>query len=198
MKPVAVIPVKPRNQAKSRLADALTPDARAALSDRLFARVLGAALAAGLETVVISRDETIRAAAVAAGARALDETSADGLNPALGTARDDIARGGGAALLVLPADLPDVTIEDVRALVAAVPDTPAVVIAPDESGTGTNALLLAPPRVVPFRFGADSFALHCAAARAANIEPVVLRRPGLAFDVDTPDQLARLESPASG
>jgi 2-phospho-L-lactate guanylyltransferase (CobY/MobA/RfbA family) len=42
-----------------------------------------------------------------------------------------------------------------------------------------------------FRFGSGSFVAHQGAARAAGIEPVVVDRPGLAFDLDTPADLAR-------
>ena len=45
--------------------------------------------------------------------------------------------------------------------------------------------------VIGFRFGAGSFAAHHAEARAAGVEPAILDRPGLAFDLDTPQDLAR-------
>jgi 2-phospho-L-lactate guanylyltransferase len=65
--------------------------------------------------------------------------------------------------------------------------TPILVIAPCRHRTGTNALLLRPPGLIPFAFGPDSFAAHCAAARAAGVEPVVHRANSLAFDLDTPE-----------
>lgn len=192
LKPVAVIPVKPRHAAKSRLSQALDERARAALSDRLLGRVLEAVRRAGIDAIVVSRDAVVRNAAATAAAYAVDEPMAGGLNAALDAGRAAAIELGATALLVLPGDLPDVTPEDVRALMAALPAAPSVVIAPDEAGSGTNALLLSPPDAIPFCFGAGSFALHHAAAHAAGIEPVVVRRPGLAFDVDTPDHLNRL------
>ena len=59
-------------------------------------------------------------------------------------------------------------------------------IAPDRLGTGTNGLALAPPGVIGFRFGTGSFAAHRAEAQAAGVEPAIVARPGLAFDLDTP------------
>jgi 2-phospho-L-lactate guanylyltransferase (CobY/MobA/RfbA family) len=44
-----------------------------------------------------------------------------------------------------------------------------------------------PPGLIPFAFGPDSFAAHCAAARAAGVEPAVYRADTLAFDLDTPE-----------
>ncbi len=69
----------------------------------------------------------------------------------------------------------------------------AVVIAPDAGETGTNALLLRPPFLLPFSFGPVSFARHCALARAAGVEPLVYRSPSLAHDIDLPDDLRHLD-----
>jgi 2-phospho-L-lactate guanylyltransferase len=66
---------------------------------------------------------------------------------------------------------------------------PTVVVAPCRHGTGTNALLIHPPGLIPFAFGPDSFAAHCAAVRAAGVEPVVYRSPTVALDLDTPEDL---------
>jgi 2-phospho-L-lactate guanylyltransferase len=48
-------------------------------------------------------------------------------------------------------------------------------------------LLVRPPGLIPFAFGPDSFAAHCAAARAAGVQPVVHRSPTIALDLDTPE-----------
>jgi 2-phospho-L-lactate guanylyltransferase len=70
-----------------------------------------------------------------------------------------------------------------------VPNPAGVAIAPDRRGTGTNGLALHPPNAIPFRFGADSFAAHQEAAHAADLSVAVVQRRGLAFDLDTPDDL---------
>jgi 2-phospho-L-lactate guanylyltransferase len=66
---------------------------------------------------------------------------------------------------------------------------PTVVVAPCRHGTGTNALLILPPGLIPFAFGPDSFAAHCAAARAAGVEPVIYRSATITLDLDTPEDL---------
>ncbi|MGZ6256663.1 MAG: 2-phospho-L-lactate guanylyltransferase, partial [Candidatus Limnocylindria bacterium] len=59
------------------------------------------------------------------------------------------------------------------------------------AGTGTNALALRPPDAIGFRFGGESHAAHTEAAEAAGVPLVEVHRPGLAFDLDTPADLAR-------
>ena len=52
---------------------------------------------------------------------------------------------GITGLLRLPCDLPLVRGEDIDALLAGAPDQPAAIMVPSRDGTGTNALLRAPP-----------------------------------------------------
>ena len=92
-------------------------------------------------------------------------------------------------LAVLHGDLPTLSSDDIRALLAAVPRPAGVAIAPDRAGTGTNGLAMRPASAIPFRFGVGSFAAHAAATAEAGVSVAVVRRPGLAFDLDTPDDL---------
>jgi 2-phospho-L-lactate/phosphoenolpyruvate guanylyltransferase len=69
-----------------------------------------------------------------------------------------------------------------------------VAIVPDRHGTGTNALMIAPPDAIGPSFGPGSFARHVAAAQDAGIEPAVARVWPLMFDVDTPEDLADLSA----
>jgi 2-phospho-L-lactate guanylyltransferase len=76
-------------------------------------------------------------------------------------------------------------------LFAAAPAEGAV-LAPSASGRGTNAALRRPAALFPLRFGNDSFLPHLAAARATGKPAEVLRLPGVALDVDEPEDLANL------
>ena len=60
-----------------------------------------------------------------------------------------------------------------------------IAIAADRHGTGTNAVALAPGRHIRFCFGAES-----RAGFSAQTGVRVLNRPGLALDVDCPEDLA--------
>jgi 2-phospho-L-lactate guanylyltransferase len=68
------------------------------------------------------------------------------------------------------------------------------VIVPDRHGTGTNALLLAPPGALAPSFGEGSFARHVALARAAGAALEVAEIRSLGLDVDTPGDLAALRA----
>jgi 2-phospho-L-lactate guanylyltransferase len=104
-----------------------------------------------------------------------------------------LAQAGARELLVLPADVPFVTPDDIRALIDA-GRCSATAIAPDTADSGTNALLMSPPTLLQPRFGLRSFAAHLAAADVAGASMHVVRRPGLAHDIDEPADLDALIS----
>ncbi|MGH2462180.1 MAG: 2-phospho-L-lactate guanylyltransferase [Candidatus Limnocylindria bacterium] len=185
-----IVPHRGLERAKTRLAGVLDSSRRAALAEQLLHHVLDAAVATGHEVVVISPDADLGAVAAASGAQ-LAVQHGMGLNAGLAEARDAALRDGVEVLAVLHGDLPDLAPADVLALIDAVGDiAPAVVVAPDGAGRGTNGLAMAPPDAIGFHFGRDSFAAHRAAAERSGARLTVLERPGLAFDVDTPEDLA--------
>jgi 2-phospho-L-lactate guanylyltransferase len=188
----AIIPVKPLRAGKSRLAAVLGADQRAALNKHLFGRVLDATLNTFRpeRIVVVTADTLLLPLMRGQELHALEDVG-DGLNAALGLGCRYAAERGARSIVVLPSDLPTVTSDDVRALVAALGPGPRCVIAPDEQEQGTNALALAPPDPDFFRFGPDSFQAHLEAAKALGVKPHILRRPGLANDLDTPDDYRR-------
>ena len=60
--------------------------------------------------------------------------------------------------------------------------------------TLTNAAFRRPANLFPLRFGNDSFKPHHAAAQATGQPCVVLNLPGIAVDVDNPEDLQHLIS----
>jgi 2-phospho-L-lactate guanylyltransferase len=185
-----IVPHRGLAAAKTRLAPVLDHDERIALARTLLVRVLEVAHQAGDDVVVISPAAELEPIVVEAGAR-LAVQRGMGLNAGLDQARDAAEGDGLERLVVLHGDLPNLAVDDVAALMDAAADGPAVVIAPDRLGTGTNGLALSPPGIIGFRFGAGSFAAHRAEALTAGVDPAVVVRPGLAFDLDTPEDLAR-------
>jgi 2-phospho-L-lactate guanylyltransferase len=192
---VAIVPVRSLSGAKSRLGEPLDPEERADLILALLRRTVAAALAARRldGVVVVSQDAELLTQARAMGAASVLQES-DGLNEGLSETRDS-AGAEATALLVLPADLPAVSAEAIERLVEAAeetarrePERPVVVLVPDRHGKGTNALLVAPPNAIEFRFGEGSRAAHAAEAVAAGATYVELDGP-LAFDLDTPEDL---------
>jgi 2-phospho-L-lactate/phosphoenolpyruvate guanylyltransferase len=194
MKLAALVPLNGRAQAKTRLAGALAPQGRAELARWLARRVLGALHEAQIAYIaVVSPDDAVLRWARRNGARAIRQRSS-GLNAALDLGRAWALRHDADALLVALGDLPLLAAYDVATLaeIAATAPASSVTLAPDRAGQGTNLLLLRPATAIPFAFGADSLARHSALARAAGIEPQVVRLPGAAFDVDTPTDLREL------
>lgn len=184
-----VIPVKPLDEGKSRLAAFLSIEERAALSRRWLLGVLQTAQSAACFAgqAVISRDPEVLALAAQHGAVPLQETGGD-LNAALEQARAEVCAAGADALLALPADLPLLTVADLHALCARAELGDGVVIAPSHNG-GTNALLLRPPHAIAFAFGEASYARHCALVAAGGLLCHTYRSDTLAWDVDYPEDL---------
>ena len=83
--------------------------------------------------------------------------------------------------------------EDLVALERAT-EASGVALAPDHTGTGTNALGLALPTAFRLQFGAGSCARHQLEAARIGRPATLVRRPGLAFDVDEPADLEALRA----
>jgi 2-phospho-L-lactate guanylyltransferase len=189
----AVVPVKDLWGTKSRLKPILNPGARAGLTIYMMGRVVSAIRGAGVVNVcVVSPDPIVLDQARERGATPLLQESR-GLNPALEEGRRWGMERRGTSLLVLPADLPLLDTEDVRAVLDGIGEEGSIVISPDGTHSGTNALLLHPPDVLPFAFGAGSYEAHLRAARERGLAIRVCERPHLAFDLDTTEDLARLD-----
>jgi 2-phospho-L-lactate guanylyltransferase len=185
-----IVPHRGLAAAKTRLAPVLDDSEREALARRLLERVLAVAHAACGDVVVITPSDALGPLVTAAGARLAHQIGM-GLNVGLEQARRESLADGIDTLIVLHGDLPNLAADDIAALLEAVPASGGVAIAPDRAGGGTNGLALRPPGAIAFRFGVGSLAAHRAAAEAAGVPLVEVHRPGLAFDLDTPADLAR-------
>ena len=190
------IAARPPEEGKTRLAPVLSPDGRTALNLAFFDHVLSVAVeVAGADhCVVVSRADTLLDRARRLGAHGLNETG-NGLNEALCAAARFAQAQGADALLTISSDLPLLEADDLRAMIA-VAGQADVVIAADRHGAGTNALLQRPPGVIGYHHGPDSLQHHRAAAEALGLSAVVVDRPKLAFDVDTPEDITALRSSA--
>jgi 2-phospho-L-lactate guanylyltransferase len=185
-----IVPHRGLAAAKTRLAPVLDDAEREALARRLLEQVLRVAHEACGDVVVITPSEALAPLVTAAGARLVVQHGL-GLNAGLEQARNEAIADGVTTLVILHGDLPNLGPDDIAALLEAVPPARGVAIAPDRAGTGTNGLALRPPGAIGFRFGAGSFAAHALEAQNAGIPLAEVHRPGLAFDLDTPADLAR-------
>lgn len=191
----AIVPVKELHDGKSRLGATVEAGARADLVLATLRTVL-AALAAPpiVARIVVSPDPDVLHAARPAGATALAQAGRGGdtLNGALEQARDYALPCQPDAVLVVLGDLPLLGPEDIAGMLALAVDERVAIIAPDRHGAGTNALLLRPPSLLPFAFGAASCQRHLALAGQRHVVAKRFHRPGLAFDIDTPADLSEL------
>jgi len=188
-----LVPVKPFSESKSRLANILSPDERTELSRGLLTHTLQilANVPEIAQTLVVSRDPAALTLARQYQAQALLETGAGELNAALTQATQAAQTSGAESLLILPADLPLLSAEALRQLITESKTEPFLAIAPDRHEDGTNALLVHPPDLIRYAFGAHSFQRHITQARQAGARARICRLPELALDVDTPEDLER-------
>ncbi|HEY84130.1 MAG TPA: 2-phospho-L-lactate guanylyltransferase [Chloroflexi bacterium] len=183
---ITITPAKPFNEAKTRLATILSPEQRVKLSQTLLKQSIKTALSIG-PVVVVSRGYAVRCAAKQAGARAIAEIIPD-LNAAISQGIAFALAERADAALVLPLDLPLLTLSELQTLVdLGMQTNPSIIIAPCRRNQGTNALLLRPPTLIAPQFGDNSFAAHQLAAQAAGVKAKIYRSPGLTHDLDTPD-----------
>jgi 2-phospho-L-lactate guanylyltransferase len=187
-----VIPIKGLEGAKSRLGDRLLSAERSALVLQVLDHVLTVVRASDVaeRCVVVSSDPVVRARVDDSRAIAMDEAvPGAGQNAALEHARAAMRRWNPSALLVLSGDLPLLAPRDVLEMGRLGAEQGTVVLGPDRHGIGTNALLLHPPELIPFRFGPDSYHEHTREALARGLRIEVYRGRGIAFDLDLPEDL---------
>ncbi len=186
-----IIPVKPLNRAKSRLAQVLSPEEREQLAELMLRHVLATVrnVPQIMGTLVISRDSRALAIAREFGARTVQESGAPELNNALMRATQVVTRWNSEAVLVLPADLPLVAPQDLAAMIALGPYNQTVVIATDQNEDGTNALFIRPPGVMDYAYGPGSFRRHIELAQEAGADVKLYQSPRLLLDIDLPADL---------
>ena len=187
----AIVPVKPLRRGKSRLAGALSEEERTELNRNLLQNTLKtlAEIKELEEVLVISRDPAALTIARNYGARTVREDGQPELNTALKRATVIAQVYAIRGVLVLPADLPLISREDVQTLIQRAIDPPVIVIAPDRHGTGTNALLISPSGLIEYDFGENSFQRHCERARNAGARLEIVNLPSLGLDLDLPEDL---------
>jgi 2-phospho-L-lactate guanylyltransferase len=194
-----IVPVRGVAAGKSRLAPVLNQAERAALNRALLVGTLAAVRewsGAPQRTIVVSPCASALALAREAGATIVREGAhAIGLNRAVKLGVAQAAALGATYVLILPADLVQLSVDALTALLKAAADG-GIVLAPDKAGTGTNAILVDAGAGFEFAFGPASLMAHRAAAGRAGFAVSLVQCADLELDLDTPDDLARWRSRA--
>ena len=183
-----VIPVKPLDEAKSRLASVLGPEPRRELVTDMLKNVLAAAKQSKSQKIlVVTRDPMVGAMVSTAGAEWTPDPATT-LNGSL----QKVFRtcwANGETPLYLPADLPRLRASEIDGILGGWDAQERIVLSPCHKEQGTNALLV--PATCGFepQLGDGSFPRHLQRASSSGIVTEVYRAPGLAFDIDTPEDL---------
>lgn len=192
MRTLAVVPIKTLTIAKQRLADTLATGARKSLVEAMFQDVLASLRRARRvdHIAVVTADVVAEALAHGDRVSVLRDDHQDGQSAAalIGT-RYAVASGYDRVVLV-PGDTPLLDSGELDGLLdRCAADGLAVGVVPDRHGTGTNALVLAPPDAMKPSFGPGSLVRHVDLAAAAGLSHRVEQVASLAPDIDTSDDL---------
>jgi 2-phospho-L-lactate guanylyltransferase len=188
-----LVPVKNLANAKQRLSSVLDPQARKELAQAMCADVLETL--AGWQgrpaVTVVTSDPFAGNLAARLGFEVLGDDINPGETGAIQMATAFCREQGVGYTLVLPADIPLLQSCELDKILEVAPSRGSVLVS-DAAGRGTNAAFRAPADLFPLRFGNDSFLPHQAEAQATGLRCVVLELPGIALDVDRPEDLHAL------
>lgn len=195
MRTLAILPIKSFGAALQRLSGVLGGGSRRALSQAMFLDVLAVLRRVrGIDAVaVVTADPDAEAAARRGGVHLVGDPQHQGQSAAVGVGIRHALELGFERVLLVPGDTPLIDAGEIDAMLErAEEEGTAAVIVPDRHGSGTNALLLAPPAAIAPSFGEDSLERHRAHALAAGATHRVEAVASLLLDVDTPADLAEL------
>jgi 2-phospho-L-lactate guanylyltransferase len=187
----AIVPVKPLRLGKSRLSDVLSDDERARLNRMFLERTLGVLRSVPdiQQILVVSRDPAALAIAREYGARTVLEDGSQELNLALKRATTFALAYSAASILIIPADMPLITADDIHQLIITGRKAPFVTLAPDRREDGTNAMMICPPGTIDYHYGNGSFARHSELTQKAGATLYIVRSPNFGLDLDLPEDL---------
>ncbi len=188
-----LIPVKNLDNAKQRLSPVLNPQERVELARAMCEDVLStiASWQERPEVSVVTSDSFASGLAERFGFEVMRDPDNPGETGAIEMATRICVERGADSTLVIPADIPLIEVRELQQILNSAPPAGAVLV-PDAAGRGTNAAFRSPADLFPLRFGNDSFLPHLASAKASGLPFEVLELPGIALDLDRPDDLDRL------
>lgn len=190
----AIVPVKPLRRGKSRLREVLSEEKRALLNYSMLDKTL-LTLSEVPEIdkiLVVSRDPAALALARERGTRTLMEDGSPELNIALRRASAVAKTYNAHAIVIIPADLPLLSLDDLKSFLQHSGNPPEMIISPDRRWDGTNALYLNPIGSIEYAYGEGSLYKHINQARDKNLHVEVFPLATIGFDLDLPEDLEML------
>jgi len=192
----AIIPIKPLRRGKSRLSSVLSEDKREELNQFLLSSTLNCLrnIRELDHILVISYDPSALTLARKFGARTVLENRNTNINRALRKATIAAKAINSSKVIIIPADLPLITEDDILAVIKISGNPPEIVIVPDRKMSGTNILLINPIGAIKYDFGEWSFRKHIEQAERKKINIKICERKNLSFDLDLPEDLESLKT----
>jgi len=193
--PVVLVPVKNSSSAKQRLAAILDQPSRTALAQAMLQDVLTTLhnWKNRPSVAIVTSDPFAMKLATEYAFEVIPDPDNPGETGAIEMASNICVERGADSTLVIPADIPLIHSWELDEILNRAPAEGSVLV-PAADGRGTNAAFRRPASLFPLRFGNDSFKPHHAAAQATGKPCVVLNLPGIAVDVDNPEDLQQLIS----
>ena len=190
-----VVPVKDFKNAKQRLLPVFDPSTRAGLARAMLRDVLTALSKARVPQRVVvftAADEVIQMVK-AFGFDVVVEKTVDGHSAAVNQMVEELSSSA-TRILSIAGDLPRLVPSEIDFALDAVSEP--ITFIPSRHWTGTNGVVFIPPARIAMEYGEGSFRRHLSKANAAGLRSDVMNLPGIAFDVDTPEDIqAFLDDP---
>jgi len=189
-----LLPIKDLTNAKKRLMGVLTSEERFGLAQAMLADTMRAVrgVRRADKIFVVTNYQPAMGLAAQNGWEILPEERQTSESDSVDAASRICQAGGVRAVLRVPLDLPLIQPDDIDDILALEFESPALVIVPSRDGTGTNAILRAPPTLFPSHFGNGSFAKHLAEGGKAGARVMVRRNARVEMDVDDESDLRAL------
>ena len=189
-----IIPIKNVNEAKYRLESVLNPKERCELCVAMFKDVLMTLMAVpeldqvSVATVCPTACEIARRNGVSILSTGLDKGQTAAVALAAKTLHDDRID----SMLMIPGDVPLVTVEEIQTVLKVHGKEPSMTIVPARDEQGSNCIALSPPTALHLRFGENSYFPHLDNAQKLGLDLNTPKLHGIGLDIDTPEDLLEL------
>jgi 2-phospho-L-lactate guanylyltransferase len=183
-----LLPVKTFINAKQRLALAVDAETRAGLARAMYTDVLKTLARTRVpeRVIVFTAAEEVIEMARPFGFEVVREKSVDGHSAAVNQMVSGLLSSS-TRILSIAIDLPRLVPSEIDFALDAASEP--VTLIPSRDWTGTNGVVFISPAHIAMEYGEGSFRRHLSKAAAAGHRADVMSLPGIAFDIDTPEDL---------
>lgn len=187
-----IIPFKGVMESKSRLMSGISDYQRKRLVKAMLSDVITAVTNSKNvnHLIVVTPDKKIENI-IPKDATLLLEDRLRGINHAIMEATEYSLTMNAEATLVIPADLPLITPQDIDTIISMGKYKPIIILSPSLTG-GTNILYRSPPQVIKPKFGKNSFQTHLKESRKINIEPKIYSSKRVSLDLDEIEDVKKI------